>query len=69
MALTRPGSVEDPVGPVSGRVLIGTVAGDIHDIGKNVTVLTLRSFGFTVRGPGGERPRAAVPRRGSGVRP
>ena len=49
MALTRPGSVEDPVGPVSGRVLIGTVEGDIHDIGKNVTVLTLRSFGFSVR--------------------
>ncbi len=30
-------------------MLIGTVEGDIHDIGKNVTVLTLRSFGFSVR--------------------
>ena len=29
-------------------MLIGTVAGDIHDIGKNVTILTLRSFGFSV---------------------
>ncbi len=48
MALTRPGLAEEPVGHASGRVLIGTVAGDIHDIGKNVTVLTLRSFGFTV---------------------
>lgn len=33
----------------SGRLLIGTVAGDIHDIGKNVTALTFRSFGFTVK--------------------
>lgn len=48
MAIARPGDVEEPADRVSGRVLIGTVAGDIHDIGKDVTALTLRSFGFTV---------------------
>lgn len=37
----RPGS--------SGRVLLGTVAGDIHDIGKGMAALMLRAHGFTVR--------------------
>lgn len=32
----------------SGRVLLGTVAGDIHDLGKNMAALTFRAFGFAV---------------------
>ncbi len=31
-----------------GRVLICTVRGDIHDIGKSIVVMLLRSHGFTV---------------------
>ena len=31
-----------------GTVVFGTVAGDVHDIGKNICVLMLRSFGFEV---------------------
>jgi len=31
-----------------GTVVFGTVAGDVHDIGKNICVLMLRSFGFDV---------------------
>ena len=31
-----------------GTVIFGTVAGDVHDIGKNICVLMLRSFGYTV---------------------
>ena len=32
----------------SGNVVIGTVQGDIHDIGKDIVVLMLRGAGFTV---------------------
>ena len=32
-----------------GRVLIGTVAGDMHDIGKNMVVTMLKGVGFAVR--------------------
>jgi methanogenic corrinoid protein MtbC1 len=35
-------------GTASGLVLLGTVSGDIHDIGKNMAALALRAFGFTV---------------------
>lgn len=31
-----------------GKILIGTVKGDIHDIGKNLLGMALRSYGFTV---------------------
>ena len=31
-----------------GTVVFGTVAGDVHDIGKNICVLMLRSFGYDV---------------------
>ncbi len=31
-----------------GTVVFGTVGGDVHDIGKNICVLMLRSFGFEV---------------------
>jgi corrinoid protein of di/trimethylamine methyltransferase len=32
-----------------GRILIGTVAGDMHDIGKNMVAIMLRGVGFEVR--------------------
>jgi len=32
-----------------GKVLIGTVEGDIHDIGKNIVVFLLEANGFEVR--------------------
>jgi trimethylamine corrinoid protein len=32
-----------------GKVLIGTVEGDIHDIGKNIVVFLLEANGFQVR--------------------
>lgn len=31
-----------------GRVLIGTVEGDLHDIGKNLVIMMLRSYDFDV---------------------
>jgi 5-methyltetrahydrofolate--homocysteine methyltransferase len=33
----------------SGKVLIGTVKGDLHDIGKNLVVLMLEGAGFEVK--------------------
>jgi methanogenic corrinoid protein MtbC1 len=48
MDLAQPGWEDQPVGNASGRVLLGTVAGDIHDIGKNMAALAFRMFGFTV---------------------
>ncbi len=34
--------------PTKGRVVIGTVFGDIHDIGKNLVTIFLRGVGFEV---------------------
>jgi len=34
--------------PVKGTVLIGTVQGDLHDIGKNLVAMMLEGAGFTV---------------------
>ena len=34
--------------PSAGKVLIGTVKGDLHDIGKNLVAMLLESVGFTV---------------------
>ena len=34
--------------PMAGRVVIGTVHGDLHDIGKNLVGILLRSAGFDV---------------------
>jgi len=43
-------------GEVRGRVLLGTVAGDIHDIGKNLAEQAFRIFGFTVEDLGENVP-------------
>ena len=33
---------------VAGKMIIGTVAGDLHDIGKNLVALMLRNYGYDV---------------------
>ncbi len=40
----------------SGRVLIGTVEGDVHDIGKNIVVAVLEGEGFEVHDLGEDVP-------------
>jgi len=45
-------------GHESGVILLGTVAGDIHDIGKNSLSLLLTSYGFTVHDLGVDVPAA-----------
>jgi methanogenic corrinoid protein MtbC1 len=46
-------------GGASGRVLLGTVEGDIHDLGKNMAALTFRAFGFAVEDLGVDVPPQA----------
>jgi 5-methyltetrahydrofolate--homocysteine methyltransferase len=40
--------LEEGDAPEIGRVVIGTVEGDMHDIGKNLVAMLLSSAGFTV---------------------
>lgn len=47
MALVRPLIVEGDI-PSAGTVVIGTVAGDLHDIGKNLVGMMMESGGMTV---------------------
>ncbi|HZY42546.1 MAG TPA: cobalamin-dependent protein [Anaerolineae bacterium] len=46
--LVQPLLVSQAAGQSAGRVLMGTVQGDIHDIGKNMTTMLLECYGFTV---------------------
>ncbi len=41
-----------------GRVLIGTIEGDIHDLGKNIAGALLSAYGFTVLDLGVDVPSA-----------
>jgi methanogenic corrinoid protein MtbC1 len=52
MARSQPGLERETAGNATGRVLLGTVAGDIHNIGKNLVRMALRSYGFTVHDAG-----------------
>lgn len=47
-----------PAAVPRGRVVIGTVRGDIHDIGKNIVVFLLEANGFAVRDIGVDRSPA-----------
>lgn len=40
----------------TGRVVIGTVKGDVHDIGKNLVIMMLESAGFEVHDLGVDVP-------------
>lgn len=65
MHLLRPIITEQIEGNELGTILLGTVAGDIHNIGKNILSMLLTSYGFTVHDLGVDVPaeeflRAAV---------
>jgi methanogenic corrinoid protein MtbC1 len=47
MAILRPLLAETGVEPI-GKIVIGTVKGDIHDIGKNLVSMMLEGAGFEV---------------------
>jgi trimethylamine corrinoid protein len=41
-------AIPDGAGQAAGRIVIGTVAGDVHDIGKTIVVALLKANGFEV---------------------
>jgi 5-methyltetrahydrofolate--homocysteine methyltransferase len=47
MDILRPLLAESDV-PSAGKVIVGTVAGDLHDIGKNLVAMMLEGGGFEV---------------------
>lgn len=46
--LLTPRIAPGPNGGGGGKVLLGTIQGDIHDLGKNLFALLLRSHGFEI---------------------
>ena len=59
MAVLEP-HLASETGPKSaGKVLIGTVAGDLHDIGKNIVASMLQGAGFEVHDLGVDVPTAS----------
>ncbi len=48
MEILQPIIEDKLIGSESGSILLGTVKGDIHDIGKNNISMLLVSYGFTV---------------------
>ena len=57
LALLKPLLVTQDV-PSQGRVVIGTIRGDLHDIGKNLVGIMLRGAGFEVIDLGKDVPPA-----------
>ena len=47
MDILKPKLQEAGVEPI-GKVIVGTVAGDLHDIGKNLVIMMLQGGGFEV---------------------
>jgi 5-methyltetrahydrofolate--homocysteine methyltransferase len=55
LSLLKPRLVQSDI-KSAGRVAIGTVKGDLHDIGKNLVALMLRGAGFEVKDLGVDVP-------------
>jgi 5-methyltetrahydrofolate--homocysteine methyltransferase len=47
MELLKPLLIKEDI-PVLGRIVIGTVLGDLHDLGKNLVGIMLKGAGFEV---------------------
>lgn len=47
MKLVKPLITDDDI-PSKGKMIIGTVNGDLHDIGKNLLIMMVESRGYTV---------------------
>jgi len=54
--MVQPFIKEEKPGQGRGKVLIGTVKGDIHDIGKNIVIFLLEASGFQVMDLGIDQP-------------
>jgi methanogenic corrinoid protein MtbC1 len=69
MELAQPAIEAQVDGEGSGRVLLGTVEGDIHDIGKNIQGMLLSCHGFTVYDLGVNVPPAEFLAQAKKIRP
>jgi len=69
MELAQPVIEAQISGEKSGRVLLGTVQGDIHDIGKNIQGMLLSCHGFTVYDLGVDVPPAEFLAQAKKVKP
>lgn len=67
--LVQPLLVQQNQGHSSGTVLVGTVSGDIHDIGKNITGMLLACHGFTVIDLGVDVPPAVFAAKAIEIKP
>lgn len=69
MELAQPAIEAQISGEGSGRILLGTVQGDIHDIGKNIQSMLLSCHGFTVYDLGVDVPPATFLAEARRVKP
>lgn len=71
MAVLKPLLVEGGINSTSGTIILGTVKGDLHDIGKNLVGMMAEGAGFTVVDLGvdqsAEQFIAAVREHGAGI--
>lgn len=67
--LVQPLLEKQSKGKVSGRVLVGTVSGDIHDIGKNMFGMLLTCHGFEVIDLGVDVPPAVFAEKAVEAKP
>ncbi len=69
MEMVEPILVQRLSGNENGHILMGTVQGDIHDIGKNIFSTVLRCHGFTVTDLGVDIPPAQFKEAAVQIRP
>ena len=69
MELVRPAMESRVSGSSSGKILLGTVASDIHDLGKNIVKLLLSCYKLTVHDLGVDVPPEEFLRQAKQLRP
>ena len=69
MEIVEPALVKQMAGNETGHILLGTVQGDIHDIGKNIFEILLRAHGFTVTDLGVDVPPEQFVEKSLEIRP
>ena len=69
MGLLKPVVEERISGNASGKILLGTVANDIHDLGKNIVGMLLTCHKFTVYDLGVDIPPEVFVRKAREIRP
>ena len=69
MELVQPVVEQQVSGKASGRILLGTVEGDIHDLGKNIVSVLLGCHNFAVRDLGVDVPPTTFAEQAAEFRP